>query len=53
MHRGRIVRYGSKTSVLTPPYDDYTDLLLASMPQMQTGWLESAMARRKMASAHD
>ena len=53
MHRGRIVRYGSKTSVLTPPFDDYTDLLLASMPQMQTGWLESAMARRKMASAHD
>ena len=51
MYQGRIVRYGTKTEVLTPPYDDYTDLLLSSVPEMELGWLESAIGRRKMASA--
>ncbi len=51
MYQGRIVRYGPKSEVLTPPFDDYTDLLLASMPEMQIGWLESAISRRRMASA--
>ncbi len=51
MYQGRIVRYGPKSEVLTPPFDDYTDLLLASMPEMKIGWLESAISRRRMASA--
>jgi peptide/nickel transport system ATP-binding protein len=51
MHRGRIVRYGTKSDVLTPPFDDYTDLLLASVPEMEIGWLESALERRRMESA--
>jgi len=51
MYQGRIVRYGPKSEVLTPPFDDYTDLLLASVPEMEVGWLESAISRRKMESA--
>lgn len=51
MYRGQVVRYGSKTDVLTPPFDDYTDLLLSSVPEMELGWLESVLARRKMESA--
>ena len=51
MYQGKIVRYGTKTEVLTPPYDDYTDLLLSSVPEMELGWLENAISRRKMASA--
>jgi peptide/nickel transport system ATP-binding protein len=51
MYRGQVVRYGSKTEVLTPPFDDYTDLLLSSVPEMQLGWLEQVLAHRKMASA--
>ncbi len=51
MYQGKIVRYGPKSEVLTPPFDDYTDLLLASVPEMEVGWLESAISRRKMASA--
>ncbi len=51
MYQGRIVRYGPKSEVLTPPFDDYTDLLLASVPEMQIGWLESAISRRRMESA--
>jgi peptide/nickel transport system ATP-binding protein len=50
MHRGKVVRYGSKSQVLTPPFDDYTDLLLSSVPEMEIGWLEKAIAGRKMAS---
>ncbi|MBD1203003.1 MAG: ABC transporter ATP-binding protein [Rhodobacteraceae bacterium] len=51
MYRGQVVRYGSKTDVLTPPFDDYTDLLLSSVPEMRLGWLEEVLANRRMESA--
>jgi peptide/nickel transport system ATP-binding protein len=51
MYRGQVVRYGSKTDVLTPPFDDYTDLLLSSVPEMRLGWLEAVLAHRRMESA--
>ena len=51
MYRGQVVRYGGKTDVLTPPFDDYTDLLLSSVPEMRLGWLEDVLATRKMESA--
>ncbi len=51
MFKGAVVRYGQKSDVLAPPYDDYTDLLLSSVPEMELGWLERVIAHRKMASA--
>ncbi|MDX2484726.1 MAG: ABC transporter ATP-binding protein [Pseudodonghicola sp.] len=51
MHRGKVVRYGPKSQVLSPPFDDYTDLLLSSVPEMKLGWLEEVIAHRKMESA--
>ena len=51
MYQGRVQRYGSKSEVLTPPFDDYTDLLLSSVPEMKLGWLEEVLAHRKMESA--
>ncbi len=51
MYQGRVVRYGPKSQVLTPPFDDYTDLLLSSVPEMKIGWLEEVIAHRKMESA--
>ncbi|MER8504890.1 ABC transporter ATP-binding protein [Mesorhizobium sp. M0195] len=51
MYRGEVVRYGSKTQVLTPPFDAYTDLLLSSVPAMEVGWLEHAIDGRRMESA--
>jgi peptide/nickel transport system ATP-binding protein len=51
MYRGQVVRYGTKTQVLTPPFDDYTDLLLSSVPEMRIGWLEGVLSGRKMESA--
>lgn len=51
MYQGRVVRYGSKSEVLAPPFDDYTDLLLSSVPEMRLGWLEDVVTHRKMESA--
>lgn len=51
MHQGKVVRYGPKSEVLAPPFDDYTDLLLSSVPEMRLGWLEEVIANRKMESA--
>ncbi len=51
MYQGKLQRYGTKTEVLTPPFDDYTDLLLSSVPEMKIGWLEHVLATRKMESA--
>lgn len=47
MHRGRIVRYGTKSDVLSPPFDAYTDRLLSSVPAMRQGWLEEVTAGRR------
>ncbi|MEN8891844.1 MAG: ABC transporter ATP-binding protein [Planktotalea arctica] len=51
MYQGKVVRYGTKAEVLSPPFDDYTDLLLSSVPEMKLGWLENVIATRKMESA--
>ncbi|OJT99591.1 MAG: ABC transporter [Rhizobium sp. 63-7] len=51
MHRGKLVRFGQKRTVLSPPFDDYTDLLLKSVPEMEIGWLERVLATRRMESA--
>jgi|TARA_B110000967_G_scaffold104259_1_gene106881 peptide/nickel transport system ATP-binding protein len=50
MYQGEVARYGGKTEVLSPPFDDYTDLLLSSVPEMKLGWLEDVIANRKMQS---
>ncbi|MCQ8781992.1 ABC transporter ATP-binding protein [Mangrovibrevibacter kandeliae] len=51
MFKGRVVRFGPKSDVLAPPFDDYTDLLLKSVPEMRLGWLEEVLSERKMAAA--
>jgi peptide/nickel transport system ATP-binding protein len=51
MYRGEVVRYGTKSEVLAPPFDAYTELLLSSVPEMELGWLEKAIAGRRMAAA--
>jgi len=51
LFKGKVVRYGGREKVLSPPFDDYTDLLLSSVPEMEIGWLEKAIAGRRMESA--
>ena len=53
MYQGALVRFGQKSHVLTPPFDDYTDMLLSSVPKMERGWLEKVISTRKMHSAEN
>ncbi len=43
---GKVVRSGGKTEVLAPPFDSYTEKLIASVPEMRPGWLDDALAGR-------
>lgn len=51
MHQGKIVEQGPRDAVLAPPYKPYTQLLLASVPEMTTGWLDKVIAQRQLAAA--
>jgi len=46
MRDGKIVEYGSTVEVLTPPHHSYTELLLSSVPELRTDWLETIEAQR-------
>jgi len=47
MLQGRIVEQGPKKKVLDPPYHEYTDLLLSSVPEMDPDWLDTVLKIRK------
>jgi peptide/nickel transport system ATP-binding protein len=51
MNRGRIVDEGPKNKVLSPPFQDYTRLLLEAVPEMSPDWLDRLVAGREPASA--
>ena len=53
MHRGHVVREGVKATVLSPPFDDYTDLLLRSVPEMEVGWLERVLEGRRTTATRE
>jgi peptide/nickel transport system ATP-binding protein len=46
MYRGEVVQQGPKHEILTPPHHPYTDLLLSSVPEMDTGWLDGVLSER-------
>ena len=46
MLRGQMVASGDTESVFAPPYHPYTELLLSSVPEMRSDWLDEALARR-------
>ena len=50
MQHGKAAASGSREEVLQPPHDPYTDLLLASVPEMRPGWLEEALSARRIES---
>ena len=47
MWKGKVVEQGLKDEILNPPYPEYTQLLLSSVPTMDPGWLSGAVAARK------
>jgi peptide/nickel transport system ATP-binding protein len=44
MRYGEIVESNTTRTVLTPPYHEYTERLLDSIPKLRTGWLEEVVA---------
>jgi peptide/nickel transport system ATP-binding protein len=49
MLNGRIVEQGSRKDILTPPHHEYTELLLASVPEMDPEWLDKLLEEREVA----
>ncbi|MDP7381894.1 MAG: hypothetical protein QGF33_11065, partial [Alphaproteobacteria bacterium] len=49
MYQGEIVEQGPRDAILTPPHHDYTELLLSSVPEMRTDWLDGVLAQRRAA----
>lgn len=47
MNRGKVVQQGPKDSVLSPPYPDYTERLLRSVPEIDPDWLDRLLAARQ------
>lgn len=48
MQHGRIVEQGPKDQMFAPPHAAYTELLLASVPEMDPDWLTRRLAQRKV-----
>lgn len=46
MLEGRIIEQGDKKEVLSPPFHEYTDKLLASIPEMDPSWLDNLLDER-------
>jgi peptide/nickel transport system ATP-binding protein len=46
MLQGRVVEYGPRDEVLTPPHHEYTEMLLASVPEMDPDWLDNLLKSR-------
>jgi peptide/nickel transport system ATP-binding protein len=51
MRHGRVVEQGTKQAVFTPPFNDYTHLLISSTPVTKAGWLESVIRERRIEAA--
>lgn len=47
MWQGKVVEQGLKDEILSPPFPEYTELLLSSVPTMDPGWLSGAVEARR------
>ena len=46
MLQGEVVAEGSVEKVFSPPHHPYTELLLSSVPELRTGWLDEVLEKR-------
>jgi len=51
LYAGRVVEQGPTESILAPPHHPYTRLLLNSVPEMRTGWLETYRSTKEAEQA--
>jgi len=53
MLQGRVVESGPRDAILSPPHHQYTELLLASVPEIDPDWLDGVLERRKSGELMD
>lgn len=46
MFQGKVVEQGPKSEIMSPPFPDYTKLLLSSVPEMDPDWLTNLQNER-------
>jgi peptide/nickel transport system ATP-binding protein len=46
MLQGRVVEQGMKSEIMSPPFPEYTELLLSSVPEMDPDWLTGLLKTR-------
>jgi peptide/nickel transport system ATP-binding protein len=46
MYQGKVIEQGMKSKILSPPFLDYTNLLLSSVPEMDPDWLTGLLEQR-------
>ena len=46
MYQGKVVEQGMKSEILNPPFPEYTNLLLSSVPEMDPNWLSDLLNKR-------
>ncbi len=51
MFQGEVVEQGLKSQITSPPYPDYTKLLLSSVPEMDPDWLTGLLEERAKGGA--
>ena len=49
MFQGKVIEQGMKSEILSPPFLDYTNLLLSSVPEMDPDWLTGLLEQREKA----
>ena len=51
MLKGEIIAQGATADIFAPPFHPYTEKLIASVPEMDTTWLDQVLAGRGAAAA--
>jgi peptide/nickel transport system ATP-binding protein len=51
MLKGEIIAQGATADIFSPPFHPYTEKLIASVPEMDTTWLDQVLAGRGAAAA--
>jgi peptide/nickel transport system ATP-binding protein len=49
MLKGEIIAQGPTAQIFAPPFHPYTEKLIASVPEMDTHWLDHVLEKRKAA----
>ncbi|MEM1164521.1 MAG: ATP-binding cassette domain-containing protein, partial [Pseudomonadota bacterium] len=52
LYNGEVVDFGPVDEVLSPPFHQYTELLIKSVPEMRVGWLDETAEYQQQLAAN-